>query len=280
MRVTPTGSLYGGDMIEMGSAPNPSPWALLAVGAVAGLLSGVLGVGGGIIMVPLLTGALAFDQHRAHAHSLAAIVLIALSGATGFALAGEIDPGVGLAIGLGGIVGSTVGAHLMHRLSPQALRAVFGLIMIATGVRMFWAGVVESGADLETVASLAIAVGIGLVAGVASGVAGIGGGVIMVPAMVFLLGMNQHIAEGTSLMAILFTAVAGTRVNLRNHRVDLRQAALIGVGGVIFALIGVQFALGMSSETLTRVFGAFVALVGVRMIVKLLRDRRNVPQAT
>jgi len=81
-------------------------------------------------------------------------------------------------------------------------------------------------------------------------------------------------------MAILFTAVAGTRVNLRNHRVDLRQAALIGVGGVIFALIGVQFALGMSSETLTRVFGAFVALVGVRMIVKLLRDRRNVPQAT
>jgi uncharacterized membrane protein YfcA len=150
--------------------------------------------------------------------------------------------------------------------------------MIATGVRMFWAGVVESGGDLETVASLAIAVGIGLVAGVASGVAGIGGGVIMVPAMVFLLGMNQHIAEGTSLMAILFTAVAGTRVNLINRRVDLRQATIIGVGGVISALIGVQFALGMSSETLTRVFGAFVALVGLRMIVKLLRERRKVPE--
>jgi uncharacterized membrane protein YfcA len=258
------------------ASPSPSLWALLAVGAIAGLLSGVLGVGGGIIMVPLLTGWLAFDQHRAHAHSLAAIVLIALSAATGFAVAGEIDPVVGLAIGLGGIAGSTAGAHLMHRLSPQALRAVFGLIMIATGVRMFWAGVVETGADLETAASLAIAVGIGLVAGVASGVAGIGGGVIMVPAMVFLLGMNQHIAEGTSLMAILFTAVAGTRVNLRNHRVDLRQATLIGVGGVISALIGVRFALGMSSETLTRVFGVFVALVGLRMIVKLLLDRRKV----
>ena len=265
-------------MTEASRSPNPGLWALIAVGAVAGLLSGVLGVGGGIIMVPLLTGLLAFDQHRAHAHSLAAIVLIALSGATGFAVAGEIDPGVGLAIGLGGIVGSTAGAHLMHRLSPQALRAVFGLIMIATGVRMFWAGVVESGSNLETVASLAIAVGIGLVAGVASGVAGIGGGVIMVPAMVFLLGMNQHIAEGTSLMAILFTAVAGTRVNLLNRRVDLRQATIIGVGGVISALVGVQFALGMSSETLTRVFGVFVALVGLRMIVKLLLDRRKVPE--
>ena len=267
-------------MTDSSVASRPSLFALLAVGAVAGLLSGVLGVGGGIIMVPLLTGFLAFDQHRAHAHSLAAIVLIALSAATGFALAGEIDPAVGLALGLGGIAGSTAGANLMHKLSPQTLRAVFGLIMIGTGVRMFTAGVSESGAELETLAGLAIAVGIGLVAGVASGVAGIGGGVIMVPAMVFLLGMDQHLAEGTSLMAILFTAVAGTRVNLRNRRVDLRQATLIGVGGVIFALIGVRLALGLSSETLTRVFGVFVALVGLRMIVKLLRERRRVPESS
>lgn len=101
----------------------------------------------------------------------------------------------------------------------------------------------------------------------------------MVPAMAFLLGMDQHLVEGTSLMAILFTAVAGTRVNLRNRRVDLRQATLIGVGGVISALVGVRFALGLSAETLTRVFGVFVALVGLRMIVKLLRERREVPQS-
>lgn len=224
-------------------------------------------------MVPLLTGFLAFDQHGAHAHSLAAIVLIALAAAIGFAVAGEIDPAVGLALGLGGILGSTVGAHLMHRLSPPALRAVFGLIMIGTGIRMFSAGVSESGAEIGTIAGLDIAVGIGLVAGVASGVAGIGGGVIMVPAMVFLLGMDQHLAEGTSLMAVLFTAVAGTRVNLHNRRVDLRQAALIGVGGVILALAVVRFALALSGEALTRVFGVFVALVGLRMIVNLLRDR-------
>ena len=268
-------------MTDSTVASQPSLAALLAVGVVAGLLSGVLGVGGGIIMVPLLTGFLALDQHRAHAHSLAAIVLIALSAATGFAVAGEIDPAVGLALGLGGIVGSTAGAHLMHMLSPRALRAVFGLIMIATGVRMFWGGVSESGADadLGTIAGLAIAVGIGLVAGVASGIAGIGGGVIMVPAMVFLLGMDQQLAEGTSLMAILFTAVAGTRVNLHKGWVDLRQATLIGLGGVISALVGVRFALGLSSETLTRVFGVFVALVGLRMIMNLVHEPRRVPES-
>jgi hypothetical protein len=145
---------------------------------------------------------------------------------------------------------------------------------------MFWGGVSGSGADLEALGGLAIAVGIGLVSGAASGVAGIGGGVIMVPAMVFLLGMDQHLAEGTSLMAILFTAVAGTRVNLRNRRVDLRQATLTGVGGVLSALIGVRLAIGLSSETLTRVFGVFVVLVGARMILKLVRERRKVPEST
>ena len=78
---------------------------------------------------------------------------------------------------------------------------------------------------------VALAAVIGLVAGVASGVAGIGGGIIMIPAMVFLLGMEQHLAQGTSTLAILFTAVAGTVVNVRNRRVDLKSALVVGLGG-------------------------------------------------
>ena len=261
-------------MTDPTRTPVSSLWGLLAVGVVAGLLSGLLGVGGGIIIVPLLTGLLHFDQHRAHAHSLAAIVLIAISGAATFAVAGEIDVAIGLALGVGGVAGSTVGAHLMHRMSRSALRGVFGLIMIATGIRMVWSGVTSTGGDLDMVASLLIGVSIGLVAGFASGVAGIGGGVIMVPAMVYLLALSQHVAEGTSLMAILFTAVAGTRVNLANRRVDLRQAMLIGLGGVVSALIGARLALAIPSTTLSRVFGVFVALVGLRMVATLARDRR------
>lgn len=225
-------------------------------------------------MVPLLVGALAFDQHRAHATSLAAIVLIAVSGAVRFGIDGEVDLAVGVALGVGGVVGSTVGAHLMHRLSPGALKAIFGLIMILAGVRMAMGGEPGVGAGSEGWIGVLIGVTIGLVAGVASGVAGIGGGVIMVPAMVFLLGLDQHAAEGTSLLAILFTAVAGTRVNLKNQRVDLRQAAVIGAGGVVFALLGASFALALSGPVLTRVFGVFVALVGVRMTVGLLRSPR------
>jgi hypothetical protein len=236
----------------------------------------MLGVGGGIVIVPLLVGLLHFDQHRAHASSLAAIVLIAVSGAARFGLGGEVEWAVGLALGLGGLIGSTAGAHLMNRLSPATLRLIFGILLMLTGIRMLTAATHEvGGAAPSTLTQALIGVGIGLVAGVASGLAGIGGGVVIVPAMVFFLGMAQHAAEGTSLLAILFTALAGTRVNLKNGRVDLKEATIVGAGGIVFAQIGASLALAMPAETLSRIFGAFVTLVGVRMVIRLYRARRQ-----
>lgn len=247
--------------------------SLALVGMLAGLFSGVLGVGGGIVMVPLMVALLHFGQHRAHATSLAAIVLIAVSGALRFGMEGEVEWAVGLALGIGGVVGSTMGAHLMHRLSPTALRTVFGLILVVAGVRMVFSGDPGVGQAPEAVVGALIGAAIGLVAGVASGVAGIGGGVIMVPAMVFLLGLAQHAAEGTSLFAILFTAVAGTRVNLKNGRVDLKEAAVIGLAGVLFAQLGASLALAMSGRLLSQVFGVFVTLSGIRMVWSVYRAR-------
>jgi uncharacterized membrane protein YfcA len=186
---------------------------------------------------------------------------------------------VGLALGVGGIVGSTVGAHLMNRLSPTALRFIFGVIMIVAGLRMVFGGDPSLGESPDALIGAVIGVGIGLVAGLASGIAGIGGGVIMVPAMVFLLGLAQHAAEGTSLLAILFTAVAGTRVNLANQRVDMRHATIIGLGGIVFAQVGASLALSLSGEVLTKVFGVFVTLAGVRMILKAYGGRQQPTEA-
>jgi uncharacterized membrane protein YfcA len=111
-------------------------WKSLAVGLAGGLLSGFFGVGGGIVMVPLLVGVLHFGQHEAHASSLAAIFLIAVAAFAGYLSAGEVDLVVGVSLGLGGVVGSILGAQLMHRLSPNTLRGVFAVAMIVAGVRM------------------------------------------------------------------------------------------------------------------------------------------------
>jgi hypothetical protein len=114
---------------------------------------------------------------------------------------------------------------------------------------------------------------IGLAAGVASGVAGIGGGIIMIPAMVFVLGMEQHLAQGTSTLAILFTAVAGTMVNARNRRVDLRVALVVGLGGSAAAFFASRAAVALDAAVLQRLFGLLVLYSGARMGVRAWRAR-------
>ncbi len=78
------------------------------------------------------------DRHAAHATSLVAILLIALASMAGYAAEGAIDPGLGLALGAGAVVGSVAGAGLMHRMSADGLRLVFAVALVAAGLRMVW----------------------------------------------------------------------------------------------------------------------------------------------
>ena len=116
---------------------------------------------------------------------------------------------------------------------------------------------------------------IGLFAGVMAGIAGVGGGVVMVPAMTEILGLEQQIAQGTSLLAILFTSVSGTWVNVRNRRGDLKAALVIGLAGLVAAQFGSQLALATDQALLRRLFGLLVLVSGVRMIVRWAQDRRS-----
>ncbi len=113
-----------------------SRWRFALIGVAAGLFAGFFGVGGGIIIVPLLVAFGRASQHTAHATSLAAIFVIGLSTLTGYATAGEVDGALGLALGVGGIAGAVVGASLMHRLSASTLKLTFAALLVAVGVRM------------------------------------------------------------------------------------------------------------------------------------------------
>ncbi len=117
------------------------------------------------------------------------------------------------------------------------------------------------------------AVLIGITAGIASGVAGIGGGVVMVPGMVFLLSMEQHIAQGTSLFAIMFTAMSGTRVNVNNSRVELRSAVVIGAVGAATSFAAALLANQLDGGLLRRLFGALLLFSGSRMALNSWRTR-------
>lgn len=108
----------------------------IAVGAAAGVASGLLGIGGGLVMVPLLVGLLTFSQHRAHATSLAAIVLIAAAGAAAFGVEGEVDLPIAFLLAVGALAGAPIGARLMARTSEARLQIAFGLFMVTVGLSL------------------------------------------------------------------------------------------------------------------------------------------------
>ena len=249
------------------------PWKLVLIGLVAGFIGGGLGLGGGIVLVPLLV-AVGFDQHRSHATSLAAIVLIAAAGAVSFGMSDELDLGIGVTIGIGGVVGSVIGASVMNWTNPRTLTIVFGVVLLVAGLRMIaGASPLPSTAGFGDLIQVVVALGIGLVAGFFAGLAGIGGGVVIVPSTVLLLGLSQHEAQGTSLVAIVFTAIAGTIVNLKNQRVRLKDGLVVGAGGVIGSLIGSRLALGVDDRTLSLVFGFLVLFVALRIFYRALRPQ-------
>ncbi len=107
-----------------------------AVGLVAGFFSALFGVGGGIIIVPLLVMFCAFEQRQASATSLAAIVVASIAGAITYGIHGELKPGAAALVGIPAVVGVLLGSSLQQRISNRRLTYGFGLLLAAIAVRL------------------------------------------------------------------------------------------------------------------------------------------------
>ena len=118
-------------------------------------------------------------------------------------------------------------------------------------------------------------VAFGVLAGVASGLLGVGGGILIVPFLTFAVGLTQHGAEATSLLVILPTAVVGSLTLRRKGIGDLGLALRFGLVGAVGAFAGAKLALALPASTLKIVFAAFVGLVGLRLAWDALRATRE-----
>lgn len=239
------------------------------VGVLAGLASGLFGVGGGIVMVPglvLLTG---LDQRMAHGTSLTAIVPIALAGVVGYGLGGEVDLAVAACTAAGALVGTPFGVHMLSRLPERTLQVAFAVLLAASAVRLLAASGDGAGRDDLTVVLVLAYVATGLAAGVLSGVMGVGGGIIMVPVFTVLFGLPITLAKGTSLAVIVPGAVVGTWRNRRQGTTRVRLGLLVGVSGVVSAAAASQLSLGLSPRTARWLFAALLLVVVVRMVRRM-----------
>ena len=247
---------------------------LVVTGLVGGLLSGVFGVGGGILMVPLLTLWVGLDQRRAVATSLAAIVLSSTTGSISYLLRGAVDVPAAIALAAGSVVGPVVGTALLKRLPLAVLRWAFVALLVGVAVRLLLPVPAHAGPVPLSFWPLAGLVVLGLAVGVASGLFGIGGGVLIVPSLVLLFGVGELIAKGTSLLVMIPTGVVGTASNLRAGLVDVGAVLAVGLPAIVAAVAGAALAFVLPASLSSLLFALLLLAVAAQLAVRALRDGR------
>ncbi len=277
-------------------------FAILAMGGAVGFLSGMFGVGGGFLMTPLLifTG---IPPTVAVATGANQIVASSVSGALAQWRRGNVDVKLGTVLLIGGVVGSFAGVQLVKWLREIGqidlfislayvtfLGVIGGLMMVESlnAIRRSKLGTVSvrnksrhnwvhglplkmrfhrSKLFISAIPPLVL----GLIVGLLVALMGVGGGFIVVPAMIYLLRVPTNVVVGTSLFQIVFvTSIVTILHSTANQTVDILLALLLMIGGVIGAQFGVRAGQYLKGEQLRALLGAMVLAVGMRMAVELI----------
>lgn len=249
----------------------PSTARVVAIGVGAGLLSGMFGVGGGILVVPALVLMLKFDQRLANGTSLGAVLPISVASLVTYWSHDNVDWIMAAWLVVGALGGAVLGTRWIHVLPRRVLGYLFAVMLLVTAVRLF-IPMTADGRDVITAVSAVALVLIGLVTGTLAGLLGIGGGVVMVPAMIVFFSELNVVAKGTSVAVIIPTAIMGTWRNWKADNIDLRVATIVGSGGIVSAVVGGVIADRMSQDLSNILFASLVLVVATRMIFDLRRD--------
>lgn len=237
------------------------------IGFLAGIFGGLVGLGGGVIMIPLMVGILNLDQHKAHGTSLVALVFTGISGAIAYGMKGTVDITASVLMAATAIVTARAGAHYAHAMAEWKLKRSFGGFLVFVSILLLLKPSLphvpgmDAGWPKITVLLLT-----GVFTGFLSGMMGVGGGTIMVPAMVLLAGFEQHLAQGSSLLAMVPAGTVGayTHWRLGNVRTNLLTGLIPGI--LVGTFLGGTMAHVLSEGTLRIVFACVLIWTGVKYL--------------
>jgi uncharacterized protein len=238
------------------------------IGLISGIFGGLVGLGGGIVMVPLLGRFLTIAQQKIHGTSLVAVVFAGLSGAAAYAVNGTVDYRAALILAITASLMARIGARYCIRLPGWKLRRYFGFFLIIMSLLLVgkpFFGSMSANPLTGWEKDLFLVV-IGLSTGFLAGLLGIGGGAFTVLAMVFIVGMNQHIAQGCTLLALVPAGAVGVYTHWKHGNIVL--SILPGlIGGIILgAFTGGMFANILPENILRILFAAVLVGLGIEMI--------------
>lgn len=249
--------------------------AVIGTGMMAGFLAGIFGVGGGLIIVPALVLILGMSQRQAAATSLASIVVTAAWGSIVYASHGQLSLPAVLCVASGAILGAQVGTWLLRILPDRILPWIFvAFVVMIIGIQQMHEPLRDGQIEV-TLNTVAAMIGVGVVSGVFAGLVGVGGGGMIVPGLEVIVGAGDLIARGTSLLAMIPTALSGTYSNLKLGLVDLRVGLTIGVTAALTTPVGMWSAQAVTPRTGSILFGVFLAFISVSVILKARAKTRK-----
>lgn len=262
----------------------------VAVGLVVGVLSGLLGIGGGAVLIPVFKLGYAMDAIAATATSLFTIIPTSVSGLVTHMRAKTCLPKLGAVMGLGGALTSPLGVWLATKSPSWLIVVVAALVIGYSGYSMFRKALAcppagkaaaasanslagEAASEKTATPSFALTRGhlakgvcIGLVTGVASGYVGLGGGFIMVPLMMKLLQTPMKLTAGTSLIAVMILAVPGAVYQGFLGNIDWLTGVSIAAGSIPGAVVGARLSARVPERQLRFLFSAFLFVAAVLLV--------------
>lgn len=245
---------------------------ILALGLLVGVLVGLLGIGGGVVLVPAMVYLLGYDQHLAQGTSLFILLPpIGLGALRQYWKNGQVDIRAGIYCAVGFLFGGYVGGKIAVPMDSRHLRGIFGFFLILSAA-LLWRKTQGTGVDgsigaVAPTSSALRSVGIGVTAafcGVAAGMVGIGGGVLLVPLLGLLFGFPQHLAQGTSLVALIPPTGLLAFLEYARHGYVQWQAGMLLIPGVFLGgIFGGKLARRLNPRRMRQVFAALMLTLGL-----------------
>lgn len=239
----------------------------LMIGLLGGVFGSLVGLGGGVVMIPLMISMLKLTQHQAHGTSLVAVVFVGAAGAATYALYGTTDWKIAILLALTATVTARLGALFAHSLPEKKLKQAFGCFLIFVSVLMLVKGYLPRPEEaFGEWAKIAVFLVTGALTGFVSGMMGVGGGTVMIPPMVLLGGMTQQLAQGTSLLAMVPVGIAGAWTHYKLGNVKMNIAPGLAVGAVAGSYFGGAAANMLPEAALRYIFAVVLIWLGSRYI--------------
>jgi uncharacterized membrane protein YfcA len=262
-------------------------WELILpfLGFLIALVAVMIGVGGGVFIVPLLTLAYGFTPAHAVGTSLLVIIFGGLSATIGYSRHKLVFFKAGLLLAVATVPGSIVGALLTSVLAGAVIGLIFGVFLIAVAIRMISSNNLfrrkkPGTADPKVIWSepevladkrrFLAAFGLCFFGGVVSALLGIGGGLVFVPILSLVLFLPIHVVVATSMFTMVFTSLAGVVQHWTLGNVNMEYGLLLAVGAFVGGQVGAWACKRVSGEKLQVVFAVALILLSVQMILKFI----------